>query len=413
MPWCSMVTMDNDLPGWWQVLADIIDLSHRTSGDELPRLVCQAAGRVGITAEMYLVDLAQQVLVPVRRDDLDTLTVDGTLAGRAFQTVEIIVGSDPHGGQVLWVPMLDGTERLGVMALGLPAGTDLHDAELRRRCWLLCGLVGHLTMTKFSYGDTLHILQRTKPISVDAELLWNLLPPLTVATDQLVITAALEPYDRLGGDAFDYAVDDGIAFFAVFDGVGHDLQAGVTTAMALATIRNARRCGDQDLASLARRTDEVLITERPGNRFVTAVLARLDVRTGQLTYLVAGHPPPLLLRSNKTVKSLQHGPRVPLGVTGRDVGVGREHLEPGDRLLLYTDGIVEARDQAGQPFGAERLMDLAERNAAFGLPAPESLRRLSHAVQAHQAHRLQDDATLLMVDWSGTGPDKMPPEPEQ
>lgn len=404
-----MVGMDNGLPAWWQALADIIDLSHTASGDALPRMLSQAAGRVGMTAEMYLIDLAQRVLVPLRSESPEACTVDGTLAGRAFQLVEIMVGSGPHGGPVLWVPMLDGTDRLGVVALGLPEGTDPHDVELQQRCWLLCGLVGHLTMTKFAYGDTLHTVRRDKPLSVDAELLWKLLPPLTVATDELVITAALEPYDRLGGDAFDYAVDDGIAFFAVFDGVGHDLQAGITTAIALAAIRNARRGGDQDLASLARVADEVLIAEGPGNRFVTAVLARLDVRTGQLSYLIAGHPPPLLLRSNKTVKALLHGPGVPLGVTGRDVGVGHEHLEPGDRLLLYTDGIVEARNHAGQAFGTDRLMDLAERNAADGLPAPESLRRLSHAVQAHQGERLQDDATLLMLDWAGTGPDEMRP----
>lgn len=395
-----MDAMDDGHAHWWQALADILDRSHTATGDQLPGMLSQAFGRLGMRADMYLVDIPQRLLIPVRPEDPDALTVDGTLGGRAFQLVEIVAAHDPHGGHMLWLPLLDGTERLGVVRLVLAAGADPQDAELRRRCWLLCSLMGHITMTRFAYSDTLHALQRSSPLSVDAELLWKLLPPLTFATDQLVITASLEPYDRLGGDGFDYAVDDGVAFFAVFDAVGHDLQAGITTAVALAAIRNARRSGEHDLASLARAADDLLIAEGPGYRFVTAVLARLDVHTGQLSYLVAGHPPPLLLRSNKTVKSMQHGPRVPLGVPGRDVGVGHEHLEPGDRLLLYTDGIVEARDHAGQPFGIGMLMDLAERNAADELPAPEALRRLSHAVQAHQAGQLQDDATLLMVDWT-------------
>lgn len=405
-----MGAMDDGYSHWWQALADIMDKSHTATGDDLPGMLSQAFSRVGMTAEMYLVDIPQRVLTPLRWEGTDAFTVDGTLGGRAFQLVEIVAATDHHGCQVLWLPLLDGTERLGVVRLVLAAGTDPHDAELRRRCWLLCSLMGHITMTKFAYSDTLHAVQRASPLSVDAELLWKLLPPLTFATDQLVITASLEPYDRLGGDGFDYAVDDGVAFFAVFDAVGHDLQAGITTAVALAAIRNARRRGEHDLASMASAADELLIAEGPGNRFVTAVLARLDVHRGQLSYLVAGHPPPLLLRSNKTIKSLQHGPRVPLGVSGRNVGVGHEHLEPGDRLLLYTDGIVEACDHAGQPFGTDKLMDLAERNAADELPAPEALRRLSHAVQAHQAGQPQDDATLLIVDWAGHSSDQMEPQ---
>ncbi len=402
--------MDDGLSRWWQAFADIMDLSHTATGDDLPGMLCQAFGRVGMTAEMYLVDLAQRVLAPARPECVDELTVEGTLAGRAYQLVEIVVATGPDDGHVLWVPLLDGTERLGVVQLRLPTGADPQDAALRRHCWLLCRLMGHITMTKFAYSDTLHILQRSRPLSVDAELLWKLLPPLSFATDQLVISAVLEPFHRLGGDGFDYAVDDGTAFFAVFDAVGHDLQAGITTAIALAAIRNARRHGDHDLTALARVADESLMTEGPGNRFVTAVLARLDVRTGQLSYLIAGHPPPLLLRSNKSIRSLQHGPRVPLGVHGPDVGTGHEQLEPGDRLLLYTDGIVEARDHAGHAFGTDRLIDLAERNAADGLPVPESLRRLSHAVLAYGGEQLQDDATLLMLDWARDAPGKLIPQ---
>jgi Stage II sporulation protein E (SpoIIE) len=73
---------------------------------------------------------------------------------------------------------------------------------------------------------------------------------------------------------------------------------------------------------------------------------------------------------------------------------------PGDRLLLYTDGIAEARDAAGEFFGEQRLVEFPERAQLDGLPAPETLRRLGATVLAHQGGRLQDDAPLLMVDWS-------------
>jgi serine phosphatase RsbU (regulator of sigma subunit) len=175
-----------------------------------------------------------------------------------------------------------------------------------------------------------------------------------------------------------------VAFCGLFGAVGHDLQAGLTTAVALAAIRNARRGGERDLRVMARRADAEIIAHGPGARFVTAVLARLDTSTGEVSYLVAGHPPPLLLRANRTVEALQDGRRVPLVVSGRDVGVAHEHLEPGDRLLLYTDGITEARDAHGRSFGTDRLINFAERSGADGLPAPETLRRLAHDVLEHK-----------------------------
>jgi serine phosphatase RsbU (regulator of sigma subunit) len=134
----------------------------------------------------------------------------------------------------------------------------------------------------------------------------------------------------------------------------------------------------------------------------------LDISTGKLNYLVAGHPPPLLLRANKNVKALQGGHRVPLGVSSDDVEVVAEYLEPGDRLLFYADGITEARDAHGRPFGINRLIDFAERSGTDGLPAPETLRRLAHDVLNYQGGLLQDDATLLMVDWRPVNPSIAP-----
>jgi serine phosphatase RsbU (regulator of sigma subunit) len=83
------------------------------------------------------------------------------------------------------------------------------------------------------------------------------------------------------------------------------------------------------------------------------------------------------------------------------LAVGEEALQPGDCLLLYTDGLVEARDRNGEFFGEERLTGLLHRATAAGQPPPETLRRLMHAVLDHQAGVLQDDATAVLARWNG------------
>ena len=187
----------------------------------------------------------------------------------------------------------------------------------------------------------------------------------------------------------------------MYDGVGHDLEATLTTALAMTAVRNARRAGVTDLTALAASADDLLGEPRSPVRFVTAALARLDTHTGVLSYLLAGHPSPLLLRGGRLLKELDGASRPPLGLSGGQTGTVREErLEPGDRLLLYSDGITEARDDGGEFFGQERLIAFTEQAERDGLPAPETLRRLGAAVLRHQDGKLQDDATLLLLDWS-------------
>ncbi|RKT54178.1 PP2C family protein-serine/threonine phosphatase [Saccharothrix australiensis] len=390
---------------WHAVFSRIVDEAHMAGGDELDGIVNGATAAVGVSVRLYLVDLAQQRLHPVRAGDGPSPAVDGSPAGRGFRRLEVVVedGAPP----CLWMPVLNGTERLGMARIELAADADPGDPWLREQCWVLVGLIAHLVTSKQNYGDLFHLVRRTKPLSVASELLWQLLPPQTFACDRMVVTAALEPYDRVGGDGYDYAVDAGHAHVALFDATGHDLHAGLTTAVALAATRNARR-GGLGLVEAARLADQAISVRNGQDRmtFATAVLARLDLDSGRLHYLNAGHPPPVLLRDGRMVKLLDAPVRVPLGLGalgGTGARPATEQLRPGDRVLFHTDGVTEARSPDGALFGLDRLVGLTEHHEAAGLPAPETLRRIVHAVLEHQRGRLQDDATLLLLEWTTTG----------
>jgi hypothetical protein len=314
-----VVSTDGELSAaWGAALAHVIEAAHLAVGEQLSVVVDDAVGPLGLSAEILVVDTAQRVLTTVRRGPVRQVDVVGTLPGRAYELGEFQPGTDEDGGRVLWVPVVDGTDRLGVMRVGLddrpggPAGV-LEDPQLWQRIWVLAGLMGHIVATKTVYSDRLRRLRSNGSLSAASELLWQLLPPRTVATERVVVSAVLEPHKDVAGDAFDYNIEGDVVDLAVFDAAGHDLRASLTTALAVTGIRNARRSGEQDLVAMAARAD-ALIAGQPGSlQFATAVLARLDTSSGVLEYLNAGHVPPLLVRDAKVVRTLDGPHRLPLG----------------------------------------------------------------------------------------------------
>ncbi len=390
--------MAGSLAPWRDAITQLQSASALVQPSGLPSVVNAALRGLGADLRIYLVDREQRTLRPLPeppRPAPAALPIDGTVAGRAFQALRPMA----HGHSArLWLPLLDGADRLGVLEVRLPDRMSPGDPVVQEGCRMFAGCVGQLVVRKTGYGDTLRRSRRSRPMTTAGELLWPMLPPLTFTTHRLVVSAVLEPCYDAGGDAFDYAVDGDVARFAVLDAIGNGLNAGLTAAVALASMR-AARCAGRPLATVAAAVDNELAEHFGDLRFVTGVMAELDLNTGALDYVNAGHPPPVLLRRGKAVGSLVGGRRLPLGLQDKVVTPARLSLEPGDTLLFYTDGAVEARDPEGRLFGVHRLIDLAERHARAGLPAAETLRRLSHAVVEHQKGEAQDDTTLMLVEW--------------
>ncbi len=389
----------------------LIRQGYRACPEDLADMAMQAAPLLDVTAlVVYVVDHQQRELRPLLGDHTPsshTATIDGTLAGRAFSTISP-VRSPQATGETVWVPLLDGSERMGV--LQAVADQQLSEQQVAD-CAMIGALFGELVVTGDLYSDTIEQLRRREPMHLAAEMLRAQLPPLTFATSRTVIAGILEPCYDVGGDAFDYAVNGDTAHLALFDAVGHGsaggMRAVVLASVAIAAYRSARRAG-LDLTATYHHIDNA-VRDHDRTGMITAVMAELDQTTGVLKVISAGHPGGIVLRRGRVVTVLPTPTALPVTLGNRRPPVViQETLEPGDQILLYTDGITEARDHTGTPFGIDRLIDFAQRALSDHLPAAETARRLVHAILEHQDDCLQDDATILLLQWHGP-PDQPTP----
>lgn len=382
-------------------LEELIVEAQTTLPFELPGLANRCATALGLSSALiYLVDLQQRLLIPLD-DDSEPLEVDRTSAGWAYRTVSPRV-ADTDGGLILWVPLVDGSERLGVLAVR----TASLDGVRLRRSRILGHLFAMLLTSKRGYSDWLAARTRTTPMGLPAEMLRAFLPSHTVGSNRCVSTAVLEPAYDVAGDAFDHTVVKNVLHTMILDSMGHDLTAGLTTSVAMAAARNARR-GGGDLADVVGSVDQALAQWMP-DHFCTGVMCRLDAATGVLRWVNCGHPPPLLIRAERVLAgALDSPPQPPIGLVGQLAFPTREvHetiLEPHDRVLLYTDGVVEARDAEGTEFGLDQFTDFIIRFSAAGQRPAEVLRLLIHAILENQRNRLRDDATILLFEWCPKG----------
>ncbi len=400
VPYTGVIRRSTPVTGAPAALVTLLDATGSVPPERLSEIVTDAGRLLDVEMTVHRIDHEQRCLVrlgPAGGAGRRRQGVDSTMAGRAFRSVQV-VASDRDGRPCLWVPVLDGADRLGVLEVRVESSAALDDPALREQCWSVASLLGHVLVSMGPYGDELERPRRIRAMSPSAELVWQQLPPLTAATDSFELAGRLEPSYDVGGDAFDYALSERTVSLAIFDAVGHGMPAALMAAATIAAYRSARRDG-RSVFDQARALDDVISASFPRSEFVTGVIAELDTGSGRLRYVNAGHPAPLLLRDGRLVKELGGGRRVPFGLDTGALTIGEEVLQPGDWLALYTDGIVEARDAAGAWFGEPRLTEFLGRAIAAGQPSAETVRRLTSAVLEHQGGLLQDDASVLLARW--------------
>jgi serine phosphatase RsbU (regulator of sigma subunit) len=247
------------------------------------------------------------------------------------------------------------------------------------------------------YTDVIHRARRRKDINPAAEIQQNLLPPRIATVEGGHIACGVLPGYEVGGDFFDYAENDDGLWLAVGDAVGKGNPAAAISSLAVGALRAARR-NDATLEQAAQVVHEALFELGGPDRFLTAVFAVWHSTGRALAWINCGHPPPLLIDTDGTVTELVDDGTYPLGLFRRQRTFRRTEcrVEPGQRVLLYTDGIPERRDSEGNPFGTENLTPilLARAHAT----AAGTVRAVQDAVLGFSSRPLRDDATILLLD---------------
>ncbi|WP_091939353.1 PP2C family protein-serine/threonine phosphatase [Trujillonella endophytica] len=381
-----------------RLLGSLLDRAHLMPPRLVGPLVAQEIAEMGgRDVTIYLQDFEHAVLRPLAGRGLvgEPADIATTPAGQAFRTDHRCEVPQPDGSVRLYVPMLDGSDRVGVLALTLPEVDD-NDRRLAQR---LAGLTADLIVTKSGYTDTFARTRMSAPMSLSAHLQWQMLPPLVMTTPDIALAGALEPAYDVGGDSFDYSLDENTLHLAVFDAMGHGVEAATMATLLIAAYRHGRLSGS-DLPDIYVEMDSVMAGSFPG-RFATALIGRLDTTTGRLSWINAGHPAGLVIRGGRVIQELAGPVSRPVGLSDAVPALHSAQLEPGDRILFFTDGVVEERLPDGAQFGEQRLREFIEDNALHQLPPAETVRLLSHALLRGRGGRTTDDASLLMVEWNG------------
>lgn len=224
-----------------------------------------------------------------------------------------------------------------------------------------------------------------------------MLPRGFAARPEVDLAAALIPARAVGGDLYDFLLTDHELWFIVADAAGKGVSAALFMAVTRTLFRAMATEGAEVGAVMARMNRE-LARDNERQFFVTALLGRVELRTGDVTLASAGHPAPLFLaggRRARPVDGLESG--IALGILDEaNYPETRLKLAPGDVLLLYTDGVTEAVDSRGALFGDARLQSFVSDHA--DRPAGEIVSGLVGAVNGYAAGAPQeDDITVLAL----------------
>ncbi|MEV8319982.1 PP2C family protein-serine/threonine phosphatase [Streptomyces sp. NPDC059900] len=317
---------------------------------------------------------------------------------RAFGSQEPYVEPKAvQGTATVHLPVTVRGDRMGVLTVTLPQEqcSRAQLADMQR----ICEALGHEILVAERDTDLYLLARRANRLTLAAEMQWQLLPGRSVARPEFALGAHLEPAYAIYGDNFDWSVSAHHLTLTVTNGMGQGMEAALLSNLVVNALRNARRAG-LDLPGQASLADQAVYAQYRGELHASVLLLRFDLATGEVEAVDAGSPRMWRLRG-RSVESVDFDAQLPLGMFEETAYVAeRLRIEPGDRILIGSDGVFDSVSQAGERYGERALArSLSAHRLLPASQVPQAV--LRDLGEYRGALPLEDDALVVCLDWFG------------
>lgn len=351
------------------------------------------------SVEVLLADYALVALRPVLAEPdpaAAEIRIDSSSAGRAFASQQ---SQWDQALSTLHLPVTACGERFGVLGVRLPEPPELDEVHAFEE---VATALGHGLRGADRLTDRYQRARRMARMTLAAEMQWGLLPGYGHRGNGYRLAGMLEPAYAVYGDNFDWSCDPDTLMLSITNGMGEGMRAALLTTLAVTALRNARRSG-ANLEEQAGLADEAVYAQYGGREHVSTLLLRFEATTGRLFAVDAGSPRLMRLRDNE-VETIKLEQQLPLGMFGNTTYVEQcVTLQPGDRLVIITDGVYDARSSVNTAFG-EALLESAVRSTRLQ-PADEAVRTMIRGMLTfREGVDVFDDAVVVCLDWTAEQP---------
>jgi phosphoserine phosphatase RsbU/P len=363
-----------------------------------PRPVVKASrSRQGQPIESVSRSIARQVI-----QDKVSLFIPNILEDALFSAQDSILSTGIRSAicAPLWYTQSSGggDNVIGLIYLDSLIGSRSFDDEDQTIVTLLANLAATRIENARLLEESLEKRRMEDDMRVASEIQRGLLPSSAPIVPGYSLCGANFPCRTVGGDYYDFELDDDQLIFALGDVSGKGTGAALLMTMLRASVR--AHWTEPSLAEAATRINRTVAQNVPANKFVTFFMGRLDPQSGRLTYVNAGHNPPVLVRGSGELETLSDGGMV-LGLfDSAPYEQGMAQLNPSDALVVFSDGVTETWNSDDEEYGESRLMDLLvglrDRDAS-GLQSAilDSLESFAQGAKA------TDDRTMIVLKREG------------